>query len=146
MTKGVLVDSAQDVSWSVQRLRDFLHDCAASEPAEEADRVREAIAVLPQRHGSHFQAQAVESLLESGAALCAVLVILGPHARFMLSRGEDGRCLATVLAADGHEEMVAEGTTLALALLTAQASARLVGLERAERVAQRAVPLTARLH
>ena len=130
-------------------LRDFLHECAASAPVEEADRVREALRLLPPPPGGRRpESRKIEALLENGAAVCAVLAILGPRARFLLSRGEGDCCLATVLAHDGYEEMVSEGPTLALALLSAHVAACLVGLERRPGPAEvPAVPLApARLH
>lgn len=130
------------------RLRDFLHDCAASAPCEEAERVREALRTLPAPPSGRASSRRIESLLGEGAALCAVLAIIGPDTPFMLSRGEGQTCLATVLAHEGFEEMVSEGPTLALALLTAHVAACLVGLERRPGPAEvPAIPLgSARLH
>lgn len=130
------------------RLRDFLHECVGSAPAEEADRVREALLLLPRPAGAARPSDAgVEAMLDSGATLCAVLALIGNRTPFLLSRGQGQTHLATVLGHDGQEEMVSEGPTLALALLTAHVSACLMGLERTSGLAEMpTLPLSARLH
>lgn len=99
------------------RMRDFLHDCAGSAPVEEPDRIREAILLL--LHDPHtgakrdFDPAAVEAMLSCGAPESAVLTLMGGCATFMLSRGTSGTCLATLVMADGSEEMICEAATLA---------------------------------
>lgn len=93
--------------------------------------MREALVLLPQApERSLAVAHAIERMLDAGAALSAMLAIIGPDAPFMLSCGEGQACMATILASDGCEEITGEGTTPALALLAAHVSACLVGLER----------------
>lgn len=101
------------------RLRVFLQECIASDPAHEAARVREAAALLSEP-GAHDPGP-IEAMLACGAAESAVLRIIGPDAAFMLSRGQD-TCLATMVVPTGTdevEEILAEASTLALALLAA---------------------------
>ena len=101
------------------RLRDLLHDCAASGPSEQADRVADAAELLC------IDTPSVQEKLRVGACESAVMEIIGGETSFMLSRGGSGRCLATVVLPDGSEEVISEGSTLALALLAAHLSALL---------------------
>ncbi|PNU04198.1 hypothetical protein [Novosphingobium guangzhouense] len=117
-----------------RQLRDFLHDCAGSAPCEEIDRIREALALLG---GSGIDGNApldrsrVDAMLDCGAAMSAVLEIMGPDIPFMLSRGSHDTCLATVVPPGGSEEAIAEGTTLALAMLAGHVAAVLARGEHA---------------
>jgi hypothetical protein len=115
-------------TWRAQ-LCNLLHDCAASAPAEQADRIREAHALLclvteltGQPPDAMVEWQVVEAMLSLDAHESAVLSLMGGESSFMLSRGTSGICLASAVLPDGSEEMVAEGSTLALALLTAYLS------------------------
>ncbi|EIZ80962.1 hypothetical protein WSK_0354 [Novosphingobium sp. Rr 2-17] len=110
--------------------------------------MREALVLLPQAQGrSLADAPAIERMLDAGAALSAMLAIVGPGARFMLSCGEEQACMATVLATDGPEEVTGDGRTPALALLAAHVSACLAGLERCVALDETSsAPLSARLH
>lgn len=110
-------------------MRDFLHDCAASGPAEQGDRIREAVRLL----GMASAAESIEAKLASGAPESAVLELIGPETAFMLSRGGNGSCLAAVVLPDGSEEMISEGSTLALAMLAAHVSSLLADAELGER-------------
>lgn len=131
-------------------MRDFLHDCAGSAPAEEHDRIREAILLLYDpdgRNGEPFDPATVESMLACGAGESAVLAILGPDVNCMVSRGSAGSSLATLVLPDGSEEVISEGATIALALLAAYVSMLLAGLEREEGIsAPLTLPVGARLH
>lgn len=141
-------DSETDV-W-IARLRDFLHDCAGSAPAEEHDRIREAILLLHDpdgQNGAPFDPATIEAMLACGASESAVLTILGPDINCMVSRGSAGSCLATLVLPDGSEEVISEGATIALALLAANVSMLLAGLERDESIsAPMTLPVGARLH
>lgn len=133
ISKDTNGDSQRERKSWIKRLHDFVDECAASAPIEEADRVREAVILLQgsgQDAAGRLDALAIEAMLRAGAAESAVLAILGRDSRFMLSRGDGHGCLATVIARGGSEEAIAEGTSLALALLAAHVSAVLVGLER----------------
>lgn len=113
-----------------KRLRGFLHDCTGSTPSEEADRVREALVLLADVTGMYPRGHArIEAMLACDAATSAVLEVLGGEPNFMLSRGEGDSCLATVVPLDG-EEVIAEGTTPALALLAAHVAGVLARIER----------------
>ncbi len=115
-----------------RRLRTFLNDCAGSGAAEEIDRVREAVheLALDVTGKSFLDVDAVHAMLDSGAAMSAVLELMGSDIRFMLSRGAHDSCLASVLTNEGTEESLAEGPTLALALLGAHVAAVLARIER----------------
>lgn len=137
------------------RLRDFLHDCVASAACEEADRVREAIVLLDgagiagaNRIGANrIDPERVEAMLACGASESAVLAIMGCATPFMLSRGENGSCLASRVLSDGSEELMSEGATLALAMLAAHVSVLLAGIKRASEVsASCSARVSARLH
>lgn len=143
MTKATVTPiSRADADKDRARLRDFLHECVASAPSEEADRVREALGLLPPSRNAAREAAAH---LLAGAGLSAVLAMLGTRTPFLLSRGEGGACMATVLTHDGGEELVCEGTTPALALLVAHVSAHIDGLARLP-AEMPVVAVSARLH
>lgn len=132
------------------RLREFLHDCAGSAACQERDRVREAVLELG---GSGVEATgpidvaAIHTMLDCGAVTSAVLEIMGPDVCFMLSRGSQNTCLASVVQRDGSDEALAEGATLALALLTAHVSAVLARIEKGSAAADAPqVPASLRLH
>ncbi|MFT4053068.1 MAG: hypothetical protein QM681_01080 [Novosphingobium sp.] len=133
-----------------RRLRDFLHDCAGSAACEEIDRIREALALL---NGSGIDGAVpldrvrIDAMLECGAGMSAVLEIIGPDMPFMLSRGSHDTCLATVVPPGGSEEAIAEGSTLALAMLAGHVAAVLAKGERAAPVAEvQMAAASARLH
>ncbi len=120
------------------RLRDLLHDCVASAPAEQADRIREAQNLLGQGVTGARQSlaglpdrQSLEAMLALGAHESAVIALIGSDAAFMFSRGANGNCLASAVLPDGSEEVVAEASTLALALLAAYLSSLLADGEQA---------------
>lgn len=133
-----------------RQLHGFLDDCAGSARREEADRVREALRLLG---GSGVETTgaldtaAIEGMLASGAAIAAVIEILGRDTVFMLSRGGDNACLASVVQPDTKEEITAQGPTLALALLAAHVGAVLGRIERGGHVMDPALMrVPARLH
>ncbi len=138
------------------RLRDFLHDCAGSAPSEEHDRIREAVLLLlhdprprddNKPHRAHFDPVAIEAMLGCNASESAVLALIGPDDTFMLSRGMNGTCLATLVMADGSEEMICEAATLSLALLAAYVSKLLTVMERRnQEKSQARLPLGVRIH
>lgn len=70
-------------------------------------------------------------MLALGAYESAVFFLIGSDTAFMLSRGANGNCLASAVLPDGSEEVTAEGSTLALALLAAFLSSLLVDDEPA---------------
>lgn len=123
--------------WKAQ-LRDLLHDCVASTPAEQADRIREAQALLSQGATGSQPAQAIspdtmnlERTLGLGAHESAVIALIGGETPFMISRGTNGNCLASVVPKGASEGITAEGSTLALALLAAFLTMLLAIRERA---------------
>lgn len=144
-----IIEQLSDPDGRVSRLRAFLHDCAGSAACEEGDRVREAARLLG---GSGLEGTgpldrlAMDAMICAGAAVDAVLQILGRDTGFMLSRGQHGACLATVVRS-GSDEATAQGSTLALALLCAHLGAVLTGLENGVPVAGgRLARTSVRLH
>ena len=110
----------------------FAHACAESVADEQADRIREGNVVLQLADALAWggpplwnRAGVLEAMLAAGAYESAVMALLGPEVCFMLSRGGYGLCLATVVLPGSENEVTAEASTPALALLTALASALL---------------------
>ncbi|MCJ2178272.1 hypothetical protein [Novosphingobium album (ex Hu et al. 2023)] len=115
-------------------MRDLMHDCLASAPHEECDRVREAALLLQSGgrrddHNPAVESGAVDQMLSCGAVESAVLAMLRPGTVFMLSRGQENCCLATVITMDGADEVIAEGATLSLALLSAYVAGLVADVE-----------------
>lgn len=116
------------------RLRDFVMECVDSPACDEAARIREAALLLQGGAAAGvgitgIDPVTVEAMLACGAAESAVLSMLSPDAVFMLSRGQGNSCLATVIVGEGGDEVISEGTTLALSLLAAYGAALLSGLD-----------------
>ncbi len=143
------LDNSGSERAQAMRLRDFLHDCTGSAPCEEADRVRDAIALLGGGglDGTvKLDLERIDAMLASGAALNAVLEILGRDTAFMLSRGSEA-CLATVVPSGASEEANGEGSTLALAMLAGHISAVLARVEQASQQQQApSLPASMLLH
>lgn len=69
---------------------------------------------------------AFEAMMAAGAEESAALALLPQGASFLLSRGDDGLCLASVMLATTGEEVTAQGNSPALALLAALSASLLV--------------------
>ena len=102
----------------------------ASASSETADRLREARALFAQTGGrvAGIPAElpdpaAFEALLACAGHDSAAMALLGRDTGFILSRGGNGVCLATIATGGGSEDVTAEGATTALALLAAQVAA-----------------------
>lgn len=136
------------------RLDDLLHDCVASAAVEQTDRIGEAAHLLwdAARAGRiplcpAANCDTIIALARQGAPESAVLALIGGETSFMLSRGGNGACLATVVLPDGSEEAIAEGATLALALLAAHLSSLLADAENCSGVSPSLhAPVGARLN
>ncbi|MBB4860099.1 hypothetical protein HNO88_003437 [Novosphingobium chloroacetimidivorans] len=122
------------------RLRDLLHDCVASGAAQQADRLREAAALL----GPPGRRDTIEAMLACGACESAALAILDKRG-FLVSRAVTGTCLASVQLGDG-EDMTAEAATPALALLAAHIAALLADALAARPQPSGQLGAAARLH
>lgn len=94
----------------------FRRDCEQGSPADEAERLRQAVGLAP----AVIPAPGIEALIEQRAFVSAALALMGPDAPFMLSRSSQGHCLATI--AEHGVEATAEGASPALALLGAWAA------------------------
>lgn len=117
--------------------RDLLHDCVASTRAEEIERLREMVLLLraaPMSLSGYArvpQAEAIEALLDCGAAFSAAMSIIDEEANFILSRGRNGVCLVSMVQPGETQELTAEARTVSLALLAALLTVLIVGAERA---------------
>jgi len=131
----------------VAQLRAFLHMCAGSAACEQGDRLREGARLF----GLPRDAQALrrfEAMIECGAFESAAMALVADGPGFILSRGSTGACLASAALADGSDELVAEGASLALALLQAHTSVLLAECDGPvpARSYARGAPAGARLH
>ena len=130
-------------------LRNLLHDCVTSRANEQALRLVEAARLLL-RGGADVAA--VRAMVACGAYESAACVMLGPDRPFLLSRGANGVCLASILAAgsDGEieqSEATGEAASPALAIVAALASTLLVEEGRAtNRIEVPALTNRMRLH
>ncbi|MBV1916931.1 MAG: hypothetical protein KUG65_02545 [Sphingomonadaceae bacterium] len=121
-------------TWRTQ-MREFQLDCVASTAQEQAERIREAADLFPRafalptgKSGTCGALAAIESMLACRAYESAALTLVEDDATFMLSRGGDGCCLASMVSYGGDEEVIAQGATPALAVLAVRAAALLAGV------------------
>lgn len=108
------------------RLGELGAACCISEPAGEADRIREAFDLLMLAPSgllarlSHTASEkSIKAMLAAGAFESAALTLLPQGAGYMLSRGASGEHLASIFLAHSECEMTANGSTAALALVAA---------------------------
>ncbi|PLK26633.1 hypothetical protein [Novosphingobium sp. TH158] len=104
--------------------------CAGSFAGEEALRLRDAYVLLGRAPahallaGTKLPDPALfETLVHAGAGESAALALLGSDAGFLLSRGAQGRYLASVILPGRNEEASAGAETAALAIVGALALA-----------------------
>lgn len=122
--------------WAVSA-RDLLHECVASTRSEEIERLREMVLLLraaPMSLSGYArvpQTEAIEALLDCGAAFSAAMSIIDEEANFILSRGRNGICLVSMVQPGESQELTAEARTVSLALLAALLTVLIVGAERA---------------
>lgn len=97
---------------------------------QEVTLLREGLAILtvaPSLHAPRFAAlpdsARFEKLLATGACMNAALALLPADAAFIVSRGNQGINLASVMLDGEDDEVAAEAATLGLALLAALAGA-----------------------
>ncbi|WP_068089687.1 hypothetical protein [Novosphingobium rosa] len=112
------------------RLTDLCRMSALAPVQDENAMLRMAyhlLACLPETDsllGDHLPPLAqFDTLLSAGAHDTAALALIPESGSFLLSRNGDGTCLASVLLPGLEEEMTSEGTTPALALVSALAAA-----------------------
>lgn len=103
-------------------LRQFADQCRASTSGGQAARTREARALS----GSKLAPQLIEVMIAANAFESAALALVRTDATWMLSKGGDGRCLASMVLRGMTEEVTCDGATPALALLGAWAIATVV--------------------
>lgn len=108
------------------RLEELGTACRISEPAGQADGIREAFDLLmltPVSYHLQLRPRLAEAKLEAmigaGAHESAALALLPRGAGYMLSRGPNGDHLASVILPESDEEKTASGATAALALVAA---------------------------
>lgn len=112
----------------INALRDLSFRCAAEDADRSSARLREMnhlLAIAPAKAGAHgLQALGparLDALLRADAADAAAMALFGCGAGYLLSRGGDGHCLATVVFPDVPHEESGSGATPALALIGAAA-------------------------
>jgi hypothetical protein len=105
-----------------RRLSQYAEACRTAQPQDQAELIRQALKLTP----PCVPARIVEVMIAAGACESAALTIIGSEAAWMLSSGESGRCLASVVFPGMEEEVTSEGATPALALLGAWACAAIV--------------------
>ena len=105
-----------------RNLQRFVQLCAINTPADQLSRLRDALTLAKTTRSLDM----VEVMIAAGAFETAALAVIGDHATWMLSKGGEGRCLASLILPGMSEEVTSEGATPALALLGAWASAALV--------------------
>lgn len=107
-------------------LQDFLQDCDGSDAPEQASRLEEALALLlrapvglAEWQGDLPETAGLAAMIAAGACESAALALLPPEAGYMLSRGGNGVCMASIVLPDSDEDLTSSGQTPALALLSA---------------------------
>ncbi len=104
-----------------RNLQRFAELCATSGLADQARRLHEAL-TLTRAAGRDM----IRVMIAAGAFESAALAVIGGEATWIVSKGGEGRCLASVVLPGMSEEVTSEGASPALALLGAWASASLV--------------------
>ena len=109
-----------------ERVSELCAACVDALPPEGPARLREGLALLTLAPEQDLPATdclpgvaSVEAMLACGAEVSAALALLPKGASFLLSRGEDDTCLASVILPLSTEEVTAEGASPSLALLAA---------------------------
>ncbi len=134
MTASLLTTMPISIREWRMRLTDLCRSSALAPLQDEDAMLRlgyHLLACLPETEsllGDHLPPLAqFDTLLAAGAHDTAALTLIPESGSFLLSRNGDGTCLASVLLPGLEEEMTSEGTTPALALISALAAA-LAGL------------------
>jgi hypothetical protein len=100
-----------------RKLRRFADACRASSAAEQGERLREMRALTR----SSLTPAMIEVMIAAQAFESLALALIGEQAAWMVSKGGQGSCLASVLLPGMEEETTCEGASPALALLGAWA-------------------------
>ncbi len=103
-------------------LQRFADLCTSSGPADQARRLREAFALTRATRARDM----IEVMIAAGAYESGALAVIGTDATWIVSKGGEGRCLASIVLPGMSEDVSAEGASPALALLAAWAKAALV--------------------
>jgi hypothetical protein len=125
-----------------RNLQRFVQLCAGSSPADQHSRLRDALTLTRTTRPLDM----VEVMLAAGAFESAALAVIGDEATWMVSKGAEGRYLASLLLPGMTEEVTREGASPALALLGAWASAALVARSQLAKEQAPARPAGALLH
>lgn len=105
-----------------RNLQRFVQLCAGGSVADQHSRLRDALTLTRTTRSLDM----VEVMIAAGAFESAALVVIGDDANWMVSKGGEGRCLASLILPGMSEEVTSEGASPALALLGAWASAALI--------------------
>lgn len=113
-----------------RRLEDLTLACVQSVAADQEERIREMRELLSRAPEPALlaglvlpDAAAMEERLDAQCWESAALAMLDSDSAYLLSRGSQGRHLASVILPGGVEDMPSPGSTLALALIGAMALA-----------------------
>lgn len=109
--------------------------CTTRGPDDQASLLHEALMLS----APGVPRELVEVMIAARAFESAALAVIGPQAAWMVSKGSENACLASVLLPGLREEITREGATPALALIAAWASAALLKPVRSS--SDQAVPL-----
>jgi len=130
MTASLLTRMPITVREWRMRLTDLCHRSAMAEAQDEGAMLRmgyHLLSRLPDNDSllaDHLPPQArFDTWLAAGTHDSAALALIPETGSFLLSRNGDGTCLASVMLPGLDEEMTSEGTTPALALVSALAAA-----------------------
>lgn len=127
----------------VAHLCDLFHECVGSSALDQGARLIDASWLL----ASAADEARLGILVSCGAYDSAAALVIGVERPYLVSRGANGVCLASVLLADGCEETTVEAATPALAMLAAYVAALLAEERRGAAPVWRSPrSLAARLH
>jgi len=114
--------------WYLHKLRRLAEMCRNGALEDQPRRIRQARGLARAQVPSRM----FEVMIAAGAYESAALLLLGEDAAWILSRGGEGRCLASLLLPGMSEEVTCEAASPTLALLGAWACAALARAQSGE--------------
>ena len=122
--------------WYLHKLRRLADLCRNGALEDQPRRIRQARDLARAKVPSRM----IEVMIAAEAFESAALSLLGDDAAWMLSRGGEGRCLASLLLPGMCAEVTCEAASPALALLGAWACAALAKAQSGEVPVEAALP------
>jgi hypothetical protein len=126
-----MADAVMILSW-LESLEDLYLDISTNKFSNAVAPLLEAYAILacaPHAVGQSFAMPVSEkkfrALVDIGADESAILALMGPETGYMISRGSNGVCLASIVLPGMTDVSCAEGATFALALISAYLAAQI---------------------